>query len=142
MSIRDLKALGHQFANEWNKGKTAAMSFTDEIGSDNMVWHDASGIDNDFKGFKKEISDLFDAFPDTHITIDDIVAEGDKVVTRYTYTGTHKGAYRGIPATNKKFTLSIIEIDRVVGGKLVEGWIRFDTLGLMQQLGVIPTPGK
>jgi predicted ester cyclase len=88
------------------------------------------------------MSSWFDAFPDGHMTIDDLVVEGDKVVARYTLTGTHKGEFMGIPATNKKVTGWVIEIDRVAGGKCVEGWSRMDTLGLMQQLGVVPTPGK
>jgi len=85
---------------------------------------------------------VFDAFPDYRITVDDIIVEGDKTVTRYTVTGTHKGAYMGISATNKKMTLSAILIDRFVGGKVVEAWEMGDALGAMQQLGVVPTPGK
>jgi len=71
-----------------------------------------------------------------------MVAEGDKVAVRVTGTGTNKGAFRGIPPTNKKVTLWMIQIDRIAGGKFVEGWSRYDTFGLMQQLGLIPTPGK
>ena len=71
-----------------------------------------------------------------------MIVEGDKAVLRYTITGTHKGAYMGIPPTDKKPTISIIKIDRFSGGKLVEGWYEYDTLSLMQQLGVIPTPKK
>jgi predicted ester cyclase len=88
------------------------------------------------------MGEVFDAFPDTHMTIEDLIVEGDKVVGRYTMTGTHKGAYMGIPPTNKKLTMSVIEIDRFVGGKCVESWLKADTLGMMQQLGAIPTPGK
>ncbi len=83
-----------------------------------------------------------DAFPDLHVTLDDIIVEGDKAAIRFTGTGTHKGELMGIPATNKKATWSSVEIDRFAGGKFVESWERFDTLGVMQQLGVVPTPGK
>jgi len=142
MSTKDHKALMRRFATEWNKGKTAAMAAIDEMTAANIVFHGFAEEIHGLKEFKKYMSDMFDAFPDGHMTIDDMVAEGDKIVARYTMTGTHKREYMGIPATNKKITLWVIEIDRIAGGKTVEGWIRFDTLGMMQQLGVIPTPKK
>jgi len=72
------------------------------------------------------------------MTIDDMVAEGDKVVYRWTLRGTHKGEFTGIAPTGKQVTLWGMVIDRILGGKIVETWIRYDTLGFMQQLGVIP----
>jgi predicted ester cyclase len=143
MSTKDLKALERRFVNEFNKGKAAAMAVIDELIATNNVSHTASGMDiHGLKGIKQIFNDWFDAFPDYHMTIDDIVAEGDKAVIRLTWTGTHKGAYMGIPPTNKKVTMWGIEIDRLVGGKCVEAWARMDTLGFMQQLGVIPMPKK
>jgi len=150
MSTKDLKALERRFIEEWNKGKVAAMAVIDKTCADNIVWHGAAeGIllphqkrYDGIKDFKKSMSEFYDAFPDNHFAIDDMIAEGDKVVTRYTITGTHKDEYMGIPPTNKKITLWAIEIDRIVGGKFVEGWIRLDTLSMMQQLGVVPTPKK
>ena len=143
MSAKDLKALERRFFEEWNKGKAAAMAVIDETCATNIVFHGGSGRDiRGLKDFKQFISEFYDAFPDIHLTIDDMVVEGDKVAIRYTVTGTHKGEFMGIPPTNKKVTIWAIEIDRVVGGKFVEGWARFDTLGLMQQLGVVPTPKK
>ena len=71
-----------------------------------------------------------------------MVVEGDKVATRCTMTGTHKGEFMGIPPTNKKVTVWAISIDRVAGGKFVEEWGTYDTLGLMKQLGIVPKPGK
>jgi steroid delta-isomerase-like uncharacterized protein len=143
MSTKDVKALERHFFEEWNKGKAAAMKAIDETCATNIVWHDVTGIDiRGLKDFKKSMEEFFNAFPDNHFTIHDIVAEGDKVATRYTITGTHKGELMGIPATNKKITLMALEIDRIVAGKFVEGWISFDTMGMMQQLGVIPTPKK
>jgi predicted ester cyclase len=94
------------------------------------------------KDFKQVMSELYDAFPDIHWTLDDMVVEGDKAVVRYTFTGTHKGTIMGIPPTNRKVTMWWIGIDRVAGGKFVEGWARCDTLGFMQQLGAIPMPKK
>ena len=141
MSTKDLKALDRHFFEEWNKGKAAAMKALDEACATNIVWHDANGQDiHGLEDFKKSMGEFFDAFPDQHFAIDEMIAEGDKVVVRYKATGTHKGAFMGIPPTNRKITLSVIEIDRIVGGKFVEGWISLDTLGMMQQLGVIPKP--
>ena len=124
MSTKDLKALDRHFFEEWNKGKAAAMAAIDETCANNIVWHSSSGEDiRGLKDFKKFMGEFYDAFPDNHFAIDDIFAEGDKVATRYTITGTHK-------VTNKKLKLWAIEIDRFVGGKFVEGWISFDTLGM------------
>jgi steroid delta-isomerase-like uncharacterized protein len=142
MSAKDLKALERRFFEEWNKGKAAAMAAIDKTCAADIVWHSAGEDIRGLKDFKKSMGEFFDAFPDNHFAIDDMIVEGDKVAVRYRITGTHKGEFMGIPPTNKKVTLWAIEIDRIAAGKFVEGWIRFDTLGWMQQLGVIPTPGK
>jgi steroid delta-isomerase-like uncharacterized protein len=143
MSAKDLKAFIRRFVEEWNKGKAAAMKIIDGGCATNIVYYSSSGEDvHGLKDYKQFFGEFYDAFPDQHITLEDIVAEGDKVVTRYSLTGTHKGKYMGIPATNKKVMMSVIEIDRVAGGKVIEEWVRLDTLGFMQQLGVIPKSGK
>jgi predicted ester cyclase len=143
MSTKDLKALGRRLVGEFNKGKAAAMAVIDEMVAPNMVYHRGTSDDvRGIKDYKQSMDELFSAFPDMHWTIDDMIVEGDKVAVRYTMTGTHKGALMGIPPTNKKITISVIGIDRIAGGKFIEGWDRMDTLGMMQQLGVIPTPGK
>ena len=143
MSTKDLRALQRHFFAEWNKGKTAALAEIDATCSPSIVFHDASGRDiHGLKDFRQNMSEQFDAFPDNRATLDDVIVEGDKTAVRYTVTGTHKGAFMGIPATNKKVTGWTIQIDRFVGGKCVEAWERMDTLGFMQQLGVVPTPGK
>lgn len=82
------------------------------------------------------------AFPDLYGTIEDLIAEGDKVVTRITYRGTHQGEFMGIPPTGRPVTMTFTGINRIAGGKIAEGWVNFDALGMMQQLGVIPTPGQ
>lgn len=92
------------------------------------------------EGAKQLFGMYFLAFPDMKITVEDMIAEGDKVVSRYTMTGTHKGEFMGIAATNKKFTTTGIEILRIADGKFVEHWAASDDLGMMQQLGVIPMP--
>ncbi|HEY4652902.1 MAG TPA: ester cyclase [Cyclobacteriaceae bacterium] len=81
------------------------------------------------------------AFPDIHFTIRDLIAENDRVVTHWVAEGTHQGEYKGIPPTGKKFSLTAINIDRMVDGFAVECWTRFDELGLLRQLGVTLPPG-
>ena len=143
MSTRDLKALERRFVNEFNKGKSAAMAINDELVDTNIIIHTSDGrIIRGLKGVKQYVSPPFDAFPDVHFNIDDIVVEGDKAVVRWTWTGTQKSEFMGIPATNKKVTGWVIQIDRIVGGKVAEIWERMDTLGFMQQLGAIPAPKK
>lgn len=80
------------------------------------------------------------AFPDRQVTIDDVVAEGDKVVIRTTLTGTHQKEMQGIPATGNAVTQPSITIFRLSNGKIAEGWFATDNLSMMQQLGVIPAP--
>ncbi len=82
------------------------------------------------------------AFPDFRITTEEQIADGDVVVTRWTGTGTHQGDLMGMPATGKEATTAGITIDRFAGGKLVAGWAIFDQLGLLQQLGAVPTPAS
>jgi len=79
------------------------------------------------------------AFPDLHYTIEDMIAEGDKVVVRLTFSGTHRGEFMGVAPTNKRVTTTAIFIQRIVSGKLVEEWSNADLLGFFQQLGVIPS---
>jgi len=80
------------------------------------------------------------AFPDWHITIDDIIAEGDRVVLRYSANGTHLGEMQGIPATGKPYAQNAIVIYRLNNGKIVQGWVQTDMLSMMQQLGLLPAP--
>jgi predicted ester cyclase len=143
MSAKDLKALTRRFLEEHNKGKAAAMAVIDELYATNIVYHGGGGEEiRGLKDYKQSTSESYNVSPDLHFTIDDMVVEGDKVAVRFTLTGTHKGEFMGRPPTNKKLTMWGINIYRVVDGKFVEGWERADTLGLMQQLGLVPTPGK
>lgn len=90
---------------------------------------------------KQFFSMLREAFPNMQVTVEDQIAEGDKVVTRWTCRGTHKGHFQGMPPTGRQMTMTGITIFRIANGKLVEGWTDADMLGLMQQLGVAPVPG-
>lgn len=91
----------------------------------------------------KHLLQLFQAaFPDMRYTVEDLVAEGDRVASRYTACGTHRGELRGIPPTGKEVTTIGMNIHRVAGGKIAEQWAQYDMLGLLQQLGGIPAPGQ
>ena len=143
VSTKDLGELARHFFEGWNKGKAAIIAAMDETCAPNIVFHSASGMDfPSLNALKQFVGVICDAFPDVHFTVDDIVAEGDEVVVRYTWTGTNKGGFMGIPPTNKKVTIWEIQMARVVGGKMVEVWSRSDNMGIMQQLGVISLPGK
>jgi predicted ester cyclase len=83
---------------------------------------------------------MVSAFSDVMYLEDDMIAEGDKVVTRYTLKGTHKGEYGGIPATGKQLSFKGMRISTIKGGKAVEEWDLVDYLSMMTQLGVIPAP--
>ena len=143
MSTANIKELEHLFFEEINKGKAAGMAIIGKKYATDLVFHMGTGMDvRGLKSFKKIYSVTHDAFPDNHTTFDDMVVEGDKAVVRYTTTGTHKGTFMGVPPTNKKVTFSTIEIDRFADGKVVEAWERYDTLSIMQQLGVVSLPKK
>jgi steroid delta-isomerase-like uncharacterized protein len=103
------------------------------------VWH-GPGVfpDLDLAGGKQLMTAFWTAFPDAHWTVEDLIAEGDKVVSRFTWRATHQGEFMGVPATGKVVTNTAIIISRVAGGKVVEDWEQADMLGLFQQLGVIP----
>jgi len=141
MSTEDNKALMRRFYEEvFNKKNLAAI---DDFIDPNQVDHSAPpGVAGGLEGTKQLIGMDLTAFPDLHFTVEDMIAEGDKVVARLTARGTHKGAYMGIPPTGKQATSPAIDIVRIAGGKSVEHWLEMDTLGLLQQLGVIPAPGQ
>jgi ketosteroid isomerase-like protein len=140
MSIKDNKELVIRYnkeimASASDVNKVEAM--VDKYCDPKFIYHMTTGdMDlNRTKQIGKEIRGSLD----TKTTIEDIIAEGDKVVIRYTMTGTHKGTFRGIPATGKKFTQTGISIYRIKDGKFLECWVINDALGMMQQIGAIPT---
>jgi predicted ester cyclase len=99
------------------------------------------GLPSSLPGFKQFVTLVRTAFPDFRYTIEDEIAEGDKVVARLTASGTQKGEFLGIPATGKQATWTEIHICRMADGQLVEHWVEVDNLGMLQQLGVAPMPG-
>jgi len=141
MSAEQNKANSRRFFEEAaNKGN---LDLIDEIADANCVTHQADGVGgNDLRGREalKQLVKMYKvAFPDLRFTVGDQIAEGDKVVTRWSSEGTHKGELMGIPPTGKHVAgVTGISIDRYSGGKFVEGWGNWDTLGLMQKLGIVP----
>jgi len=144
MSTEENKALVRCWLKEcYNKGNVAV---ADELIATNYVNHSTPhGQMSGLKGEKQYITMIRSAFPDFHLAIEDQIAEGDKVVTRLTASGTYGGGLEDIPSTaaiGKRVRVTEILIHRISAGKVVEGWIEFDQLGLWQQLGVIPAMGE
>jgi steroid delta-isomerase-like uncharacterized protein len=138
MSLEDNKAVLHRyFEDVWNQGR---LDLLDELVSPSYENHDPAvpGLPRGPQGLQPIIAGFRAAFPDLHMTIEDQIAEGDKVVTRYTMRGTHQGPFMGLPPTGKQMTVSGIQIERVVQGQIVEHWRKSDDLGMMQQLGAAP----
>ena len=113
----------------------------DKLVSEDAVDHDTQnpnvGIHGP-EGAKRTAAMYRAAFPDLKITVEDQIAEGDKVVTRWIAVGTHDGDLPGLPASGRSSTVTGIGIDRIEGGKIVEAWGNWDTLGMLQQLGAVP----
>ncbi len=113
----------------------------DEVYAADLVWHEP---DQDVRGIEEArqfVSMYLSAFPDLHATVEDVIAEGDKVVTRWTVRGTHQGEIEEFgPPTGKQIEIRGITIHRIEGGKIVEEWERYDILSIMQQLGLAPEP--
>ncbi len=142
MSAGENKALVRRaFEEGWNTGN---LDLFDETTAQEYVLHDPSVSEEEVRGVegvKRFASMYLRAFPDLRCTIEDQLAEGDKVATRWTSSATHQGELMGIPPTGNQTGVSGITISRVSEGKLVEDWNIWDTLGLMRQLGVVPEPG-
>lgn len=141
MSTEQNKALVRRLEEVFNRGN---ISLVDELFAPDFVEHEElpPGIPPGREAVKQLTTMFRSAFPDFKATIDDIVAEGDKVVIRQTWSGTHKGEFMGVPPTGKSVSFGVIDIVRIAGGKLVEHWGQMDMMGMMQQLGAIPTPGQ
>ena len=139
MSSEENKAFMRRFYEEvFNQKNLAAI---DDFVAPDFVNRSAAQlglVSGDLEHVRQFVVEVMQSFPDLHYTVEDMVAEGDKVVTRLTISGTQQGAFMGIPATGKHATVADIEIFRITGGKAVETWVQVDFLGLLQQLGAIP----
>jgi steroid delta-isomerase-like uncharacterized protein len=125
----------------WNKGN---LSIVDEFFTPNYEHHDSSTPDfGRGPECEKKLATFYrNAFPDLRLTIEDIIAEGDTVMARWSCRGTHKGDLRGIAPTGKQINISGVTVARLANGKLAESYVNWDALGMMQQLGVVPELGK
>ena len=92
------------------------------------------------EGLKEIIGAIRTAFPDIHWMLDEMIAEDNKVASRFTWTGTHRGPFLGIPPTNRNIVVKGVVIDRLEAGKMADSRILMDTMGMMQQLGVVAAP--
>lgn len=139
-NVEENKALiQHGFKEEWNKGN---LSVIPELFTPDVICHmvhspDIQGQDN----WKVFITAFRNAFPDIHFTIEDLFGEGDKVVAKWKFTGTHDGELMEVPPTGVHITVNGVNIYHFKGGKISEFWVTLDDLGMLQQLGVIPKPG-
>jgi steroid delta-isomerase-like uncharacterized protein len=110
----------------------------DELNADDFVNLSAPpGVPSDKEGGKMFLGAFISAFPDSYVTIEDMVAEGDRVVTKKTFHGTHTGELNGIPPTGNRVSIQYVDILRLRDGQIVEHWLSMDQLSFMQQLGVI-----
>jgi steroid delta-isomerase-like uncharacterized protein len=139
MSTEENKALVRRAYEALNQGN---WEVTYEAFSPDIVVHNASTTMQGLEAYKQFVSAFLTAFPDARFTLEDVIAEGDTVVFRHTWRGTHTGNFRGIPPTGKQVSGTAIIITRNVNGKAVELWSNYDDLGLLQQLGVVPLPGQ
>jgi steroid delta-isomerase-like uncharacterized protein len=123
----------------FNRGE---LELADELVTADYVGHDPASPELIMgpEGVRRQAAGYRAAFPDMRLTIEDEIAEGDKVVTRWTGRGTHAGDFFGIAPTGKETTVTGVTIDRLIDGKIVESWTNWDTFGLLQQLGVIAEP--
>jgi steroid delta-isomerase-like uncharacterized protein len=140
MSTEENKALDRRLHEEvYNQGHLALI---DELCVPNAVAYHPAMTLHGTEDFKQFAAMYRTAFPDLHYTIEDQIAEGDKVVTRWAARGTHAGEFQGFPPTGKQGSMTGIIIARFVSGKFVESWSNYDALGLLQQLGVVPSAGQ
>ena len=137
MSEQNKAVVRRLFEEFWNKGN---QSLADQFFAPTYTHHDASTPDfgQGPEGERKRATLYRTAFPDLRLTVHDLIAEGETVMTRWSCRGTHKGDLNGIAPTGKHITITGLTVARVSNGKIVEGYVNWDALGLMQQLGVVP----
>ena len=139
-------AIIQRFINDlWN---ARDLSVADEIFADNCVTHQlrsglaATAAPRDPETIKQHVLEWLNAFPDLTFTVEQMVADGDRVASQMTMQGTHSGTWMGIAPTGKQISLQMMTIHRIEAGKIVEDWVLVDSLGLFQQLGLVPEREK
>jgi len=141
MSVKGNKELVQEVYKAWNAAAGDGAKFramNDKYFASGYTYHNPRA-DYTREEMIKGLGAFATAFPDASLSIDDLVAEGNKVVSRYTFEGTHKGTFMGAAATGKKVVFKGVLIQTVAGGRIVEDWEILDELGVMTQLGAIPS---
>ena len=142
MSVVENKAIVRRFLEGiFSQGNPDVV---DELADTDFVVHDPSSEAGqvDAEGVKESIAWSHSAFPDLRVTIEDQVAEGGKVATRWRVSGTHQGEMMGVTATGNQVTFTGTQTDYISGGKIVESWSNWDTLGMLGQIGAAPVPER
>jgi steroid delta-isomerase-like uncharacterized protein len=135
----DNKAILRQLYEEvWNKRR---LELVDDLVSPSHALHDpnVTGSAVGPEAYKRQVTRFIAAFPDLRFTIEDMFCEKEKLAVTWTISGTHKGEFMGVPATDKKVSVEGITISHLSDGKIMDSYISWDALGLLQQLGVTPT---
>jgi steroid delta-isomerase-like uncharacterized protein len=138
MSTEENKAVSRRFHEAIGKGSTQAVQ--EELASNYVAHFPGILVPLDAEGFKQLVTAFNTGFPESHFDFDDEFAVGDKVVTRWTWNAIHRGEFQGLPPTGKQVMMTGITILHIIGGKVVDNTVEMDQLGLLQQLGAIPTP--
>jgi steroid delta-isomerase-like uncharacterized protein len=139
MSTEQNKAIIRRYIGEiWSTGNLEA---ADEIIAEAFIFRGPINELEGLEAFKKFVAGIHTAVPDIHFTLEDSVAEGNKVAFRWTMTGTHTSELMGIAPTGKRFDVAGATIARLSGGKMAEVWLYWDRLSLLQQLGLMPQSG-
>ena len=142
MSAEESKALARRYVEEiWDKGN---LDLIDELFTTDFVRHGPPVIEGEVhgpEGLKGLVSTYHTGFPDFKVDIEELIAEGDRVVTRWTVRGTHEGELMGNAPTGNRATFTGFLVDRISGDKIEEEWVDYDTLRVMQQIGAVPQQG-
>ena len=142
MAVERNEAVSRRFYDEvWNRGDFAVI---DQLADPSLVAHDAA-LPEDVRGpdgLKGLIGSYRRAFPDVEMVVADMISDGDKVTVRWSASGTHLGELMGLAPTGRRSRVTGISIERYRDGRLVEAWVNWDTLGMLQQIGAAPAPGS
>ena len=133
------EAIAHRYFEEiFNQGK---LDVAEEIVANTHINHDRVNEVQGIGGLKEVAAKYRKAFPDLHLAIEDTISQGDKVVVRWSWSGTHKGDLAGLAPTGKKTGGTGTTIFRLSDGKIAESWVNWDTLGMLEKLGVVQQAG-
>jgi steroid delta-isomerase-like uncharacterized protein len=141
MSMENKAIVRRLYEEVWNKRR---VELVDELMSPSHAMNDNQLPDSGIgpEAYKRNVARFVTGFPDLRFTVEDMLAENDKVAVGWTISGTHKGEFRGIPPTGKKVSIEGITINHIADGKIMDSYISADYLGLMQQLGIAPAFGQ